>query len=137
MVLGDDGGIVAKMRGTFKAFIGGPLGSGRQYVSWVHWKDVVGALLFAIDTEGFRGPYDVTAPTPATMNELARVFGKVLGRPAIGRVPAFALRLVVGKDVARLILTGQRAVPTRLLEAGYRFEHTALETALRDVLARP
>jgi len=135
VVLGPDGGMVQRMRGPFKAFIGGPLASGKQMVSWVHWKDVVRAMVFALDTKALSGPFNVTAPRPVTMSELSHAFGRVLGRPSFMRVPEAALAAVVGKDLARLIATGQRAVPRRLLHEGFRFDFDDVVAALRDVLS--
>ena len=132
IVLGH-GGALAKMRKPFELFAGGPIGTGRQWLSWIHLSDVVRALVFAIDRESLSGPFNCVAPAPATMNDFARALGKALGRPSFFRVPAIALRAAVGDGVAELLLTGQRAVPRKLLEAGFQFEFPALDEALRDL----
>jgi uncharacterized protein len=127
------GGALAKMRKPFELFAGGPIGTGRQWLSWIHLSDVVRALVFAIDRESLSGPFNCVAPAPATMNDFARALGKALGRPSFFRVPAIALRAALGDGVAELLLTGQRAVPRKLLEAGFQFEFPALDEALRDL----
>jgi uncharacterized protein (TIGR01777 family) len=136
IVLGTEGGALASMLPAFRSFVGGPLGDGKQWVSWIHVVDAVRALAFALDTEGIEGPANVVAPQPVTMNELARALGSALGRPAIMRVPAVALRIALGGGRADLVLTGQRAVPRRLLGAGFFFEHPTLLGALRDLVER-
>ncbi len=133
VVLGADGGALARMVPLFRRFLGGPIGDGQQWWSWIHWRDAVRALLFAIDEDALRGPFNVTAPEPVTMNEVARALGEVLHRPAVWRVPAFSLRLALG-DAAEVILTGQRVVPRRLQELGFRFEHPDFTAALRDAV---
>jgi uncharacterized protein (TIGR01777 family) len=134
LVLGRDGGMLGKVVPIFKAFVGGPLGDGKQPQPWVHIDDVVGALMKAIDDETLSGPVNVAAPNPVSNTELSRTLGKVLKRPSIMPAPAFALKALYG-DGADPILTGQRALPQRLLEHGYTFRFTELEPALRDLLA--
>lgn len=134
VVLGPEGGALAQMLPAFRGFVGGPLGSGRQFLSWIHADDAVRALLFALDTAGLSGPVNVTAPAPVNMNEFAKTLGRVLGRPALFRVPGFALRALIGAG-ADVVLTGQNAVPTRLTAAGFTFRFSELEAALRDALA--
>jgi uncharacterized protein len=131
VVLSSGGGALRKMLPFFKLGIGGPVAGGRQYVPWVHLDDVVGALLFALDSEALKGPANVTAPDPATNGELSRALGRVLRRPAFAPVPAFALRLLYG-EMATIVTTGQRAVPRRLTELGYAFRRPDLEGALRE-----
>ena len=135
IVLGVEGGALAKMLGPFKWFFGGPLGTGKQWLSWVHWRDAVGALLFAIDSPTLAGPFNVSAPDPVTMSALAHALGQALGRPSIARVPGFALKAMLGEGMARVVLTGQRARPVKLLEAGYVFNFPELAGALRDLVA--
>jgi uncharacterized protein (TIGR01777 family) len=131
MVLTDSGGALEKMLPFFKAGIGGPVAGGRQYVSWVHLDDVVGAILFELDTEAAQGPMNLTAPEPATNKELSKALGRVLRRPALAPVPALAVKALYG-EMADIVITGQRAVPARLTELGYRFRQPDLEAALRD-----
>lgn len=127
------GGALAKMRKPFELFAGGPIGTGKQWLSWIHVSDVVRALLFALDRESLAGPFNVVAPAPATMNDFARALGKALGRPSLFRVPALALRAALGDGVAELLLTGQRVVPRKLQEAGFEFQFPSLDDALRDL----
>jgi uncharacterized protein (TIGR01777 family) len=136
VVLSPDGGALAKMLPFFRLGVGGPVAGGRQYVPWVHLDDVVGAMLFSLDNASATGPINLTAPTPVTNAELSRVLGRVLSRPAVLPVPAFALQLLYG-DMAEIVTTGQRVLPARLGQLGYPFHHPDLEPALRDVLNRP
>lgn len=133
VVLGPDGGVLAKMVPPFRAFVGGPLGDGKQPIPWVHRRDAVRALVFAIDHAELDGPFNVTAPEPATMNELARTLGLVLGRPAAIRVPGAALKLALG-EAADVVLKGQRALPKRLVELGFAFVFPDLKSALADAV---
>jgi uncharacterized protein (TIGR01777 family) len=134
VVLSPDGGALAKMLPFFRLGLGGPVAGGEQYVAWVHLDDVVGALLFCVDNPDASGPVNVTAPVPVTNAELSRALGHALGRPAILPVPAIALRLLYG-EMSQMVSTGQRAIPERLRELGYRFAHPQIEAALVDVLA--
>lgn len=134
VVLSPSGGALAKMLPPFRLGLGGPVAGGHQYVPWVHLDDVTGALLHCLDDRRASGPVNVSAPNPVTNAELSRALGRVLHRPAVLPVPAVALRLLYG-DMAAMVLTGQRALPERLLQLGYVFHHPELEEALRDVLA--
>jgi uncharacterized protein len=135
VVLSPQGGALAKMLPFFRLGIGGPVAGGRQYVPWIHLDDVVGAMLFCLDTAEAAGPINLTAPNPVTNAELSRTLGRVLKRPAVLPVPAIALKLLYG-DMAQIVTTGQRPVPARLEQLGYRFRHRELEPALRDVLGQ-
>jgi uncharacterized protein (TIGR01777 family) len=132
MVLSPSGGALAKMLPFFKAGIGGPVAGGKQYVPWVHLDDVVGAILFELDTDAVSGPVNLTAPEPATNKELSKALGRVLHRPAFAPVPALAVKALYG-EMADIVITGQRAVPARLTELGYRFKQPELEPALEDI----
>lgn len=134
-LLNAPGGFLRPLVMIFNFMIGGPMGSGRQYWPWIHPADEVQALRFLIDS-GAEGPFNMTAPNPATNREFVRVFGKVVRRPALFPAPGFALRLVLGELADALILNSQRAVPERLQQLGFTFKHTELEEALRDVLKR-
>jgi uncharacterized protein (TIGR01777 family) len=136
IVLGTEGGALAKMLGPFKWFVGGPIGSGKQWLSWVHWRDVVGALLFAIETPALDGPFNTCAPEAATMGDFAHALGHALGRPSILSVPGFALKAALGDGMARVVLTGQRARPAKLLQAGYAFRFPSLAGALEDLVGK-
>lgn len=135
VVLSPSGGALAKMLPPFRLGVGGPVAGGRQYVPWIHLDDVVGAIICCLDHPSLAGPVNVTAPTPATNAELSRLLGRVLHRPAVLPVPGFALGLLYG-EMAQVVTTGQRVLPTKLEQAGYGFRHPDLEAALRDVLGR-
>jgi uncharacterized protein len=135
MVLGEGGGALAKLVPPFRMFAGGPLGSGEQWVSWIHRDDVIGMVLWALKSDAVRGPVNATAPQPVPMKEFARTIGKVLGRPAWLPVPALALRALMG-EMADVVLTGQRVLPTAAQRLGYSFRHPDLEPALRSILAK-
>jgi hypothetical protein len=134
VVLSPGGGALAKMLPFFRLGIGGPVAGGRQYVPWIHLDDVVGAILFCLDSDGASGPINLAAPNPATNTELSHALGHALGRPAVLPVPAMAIKLLYG-EMAEMVTTGQREIPARLLELGYEFRHPDLEPALRDVLS--
>lgn len=133
IVLGRGGGALDKLVAPFRMFVGGPLGAGTQYVAWIHLVDAVRAIEHAIDHE-IVGPFNVTAPEPVTMNELAHALGEALGRPSSFRVPAAALRMALGNDRAEVLLTGQRAVPRELVRSGFAFVFPELASALADLL---
>jgi len=135
VVLSADGGALARMLPPFKAGVGGPVAGGRQYVPWVDLDDVVGALLFCLDDDRAGGPLNVTAPEPVTNKELSKALGRVLRRPAVMPVPAFALRLLYG-EMSSVVTTGTRAVPRRLQELGYRFRRPDLEDSVRAATGR-
>jgi uncharacterized protein len=135
VALGEGGGALAKMVPPFRMFLGGPLGSGQQWVPWVHRDDVIGIALWTLENDAVEGPVNATAPQPVTMKEFARVLGKVLGRPAWAPVPALALRALMG-EMAEAVLTGQRVLPAAAERLGYRFRYPELEPALRSILAR-
>lgn len=136
VVLAPNGGALSKMLTPFRLGVGGPVAGGEQYVPWIHVDDVVGALLHCVDDERATGPVNLTAPNPVTNAELSRTLGRVLHRPAVVPVPGAALRLMYG-EMASIVTTGQRPLPRRLIELGYRFKFTDIEQALRDVLDKP
>jgi uncharacterized protein (TIGR01777 family) len=131
VVLSEGSGALDKMLPFFKLGIGGPVAGGRQYVPWVHLEDVVGAILFCLDTEAASGPVNVTAPEPVSNKQLSKTLGRVLRRPAIAPIPALAVKTLYG-EMATIVTTGQRAVPGRLMELGYEFRRPDLEEALRS-----
>jgi uncharacterized protein (TIGR01777 family) len=130
-----NGGALRAQLPLFRLGLGGRVGSGHQYVSWVAIGDVVRAIEHALRSERLSGPANVTAPAPVTQAEYARTLGHVLGRPALLPAPAAALRLVLGEFAGEL-LDGQRVFPERLLADGFEFAHPELEGALRHVLGR-
>ncbi len=136
IVLTPAGGALEQMLPPFRMGVGGRMGSGRQYLSWVGIDDVVGALHHILVTESLHGPVNVTAPAPATNEDFSNMLGRVLGRPTLFPVPAAALRMIVGEMADELLLSGVRVLPTRLQQSGYPFRHPTLEGALRHVLGR-
>ncbi len=133
VVLHASEGALPRMLLPFKLFVGGPLGSGRQWISWLHIADEVAAIRFLIDTEEAAGAFNLTAPYPLTNAEVGRAVGRVMRRPAWLPAPAFALRLILG-EMATVVLDGQRVVPRRLLALGFAFRFPEAEAALRDLL---
>ncbi len=133
VVLHPEGGALHKMLPPFRMGAGGPVGSGKQYVSWVHREDALDLLLYVLEHPTVEGPVNVTAPTPVTNAEFAHAMGHALGRPAVMHVPAFMLKAAMG-EMAKVALEGQRVLPKRALEAGFTFRHPELEAALRDLL---
>jgi uncharacterized protein (TIGR01777 family) len=137
LVLSPHGGALAKMLPLFRAGLGGILGPGTQYVSWIAIDDLVGAIGHALANPAVAGPLNAVAPAPVTNLELTKTLGRVLGRPTIAPAPAFALRLALGEMADAALLASQRVRPQRLLATGYRFALSELESALRHVLGRP
>lgn len=131
VVLGRGGGPLAEMLPAFRRFVGGPLGSGEQVLPWVHLADVVGLLLLALDDAALSGALNVTSPNPASMRAFAAELGRALRRPSALRVPSFVLRAALG-EAAQVVLTGQRVVPRRALDAGYAFRFAELRAALAE-----
>jgi uncharacterized protein (TIGR01777 family) len=130
VVLSEDGGALEKMLPPFKLGVGGPVAGGKQYIPWIHTDDVAGALLFCLDTDAATGPVNLSAPEPVTNGEFSKALGRVLHRPAVAPVPAFAIKALYG-EMALIVTTGVRAVPARLQELGYEFRRPDLEDALR------
>lgn len=134
IVLGRDGGALPEMARPFRMFAGGPIGSGRQMVPWVHVDDAVSAALLSIDDSRIAGPINVVAPNPVSNRELAADIGRVLGRPSWLPVPAAMLELLFGADGALPIVTGQRVLPRVLESAGFAFRYPTLGPALEEAL---
>lgn len=133
VVLGRDGGALAKMLPPFRAGLGGPIGRGRQWMSWIHVADAVGILQFILETPEAKGAWNATAPVPVRNAEFSRALGGVLRRPAVFPAPPFVLGLVFG-EMSTMLTGSQRVEPEAALEAGYRFEFPELEAALKDLL---
>jgi uncharacterized protein (TIGR01777 family) len=133
VVLSPDEGALNRLLLPFKLFAGGPMGGGRQGFSWIHPADEVAAIRFLIETERADGPFNLCAPGSLSNGEFAQVLGRVMGRPSWLPVPGFALRLALG-EVASTVLEGQRVVPERLLDLGFRFRFPDAASALRDLL---
>jgi uncharacterized protein (TIGR01777 family) len=134
IALGKEGGALPQMALPFRFFAGGTLGSGRQYLSWIHRDDWTAMVSWALTTAAIWGPLNVTAPNPVTNLEFARTLGRVLRKPALMPAPAFALRAVLG-EMAEAIVTGQRVLPAKAHELGFGFSYPLLESALRAIYA--
>jgi len=134
VVLGTGGGALAKMLTPFKLGLGGPLGSGRQPFPWIHLDDATGALLFLLAADSVSGSVNLAAPDLRTNAEFTKSLGRALRRPAYLPAPGFAVRLALG-EMSTLLLDGQRAVPGKLVDAGYAFKHPELDEALASLLA--
>jgi uncharacterized protein len=132
LVLAARGGALARMLTSFRWFVGGPIGHGRQWVSWIHLDDVVAAVLFAIGDDRLRGPVNLVAPGAVRNRDLAKAIGRRLGRPSALPVPAFAVRAAVG-ELSEYLLNGRRAVPAALEAVGFVFARPTLAEALADL----
>jgi uncharacterized protein len=135
VVLSPKGGALAKMLLPFKLGVGGVVGDGKQYMSWIALDDAVGAIQHVIATDTVRGPVNAVSPQPVTNYEYTKTLGKVLARPTIFPVPAFAARLAFGQMADELLLASTRVKPVKLIETGYPFRYAELEGALRHVLS--
>ncbi len=133
VVLSPLGGALPRMTLPFRLFAGGTLGSGRQYFPWIHIDDEVAAIRFLLENEEASGPFNLAAPNPPTNREFVRYIGKAMGRPSLLPTPSFALRTLFG-EMSTVLLDGQRAVPFRLKEAGFKFNYPDPVAALRDML---
>ena len=133
-ILAREGGMMAKMLTPFKMGVGGKVGSGKQYISWVAIDDVVAAMKLALKDESIRGPLNVVSPNPVTNEEFTKTLGDVLSRPTVFAMPAFAARLAFGEMADEMLLVSQRVMPKKLSDAGYEFKYPELETALRHYL---
>ena len=136
VVLSPKGGALSRMLLPFRLGLGGRLGGGSQWMSWISIDDAVNALLHLLQTDTLLGPVNVTAPEPLRNRDFTRTLGDVLSRPTAFRVPAAALRLVMGEMADATLLSSARVVPRRLLASGFRFAHADLASALRHVLRR-
>lgn len=131
VVIGKDGGALKKMLPIFKLGAGGPVGSGKQYMSWIHVDDIAGMYIHAIKDASIEGPLNGTAPYPATSKDFAKQLGKTLGRPAFAPAPSFALKLVFG-EMSQVLLEGQKVLPVKFKEKKFRFRFPTLEMALKE-----
>ena len=135
IVLDRKGGALPKMLPPFQLFVGGPLGSGRQYMPWIHKEDWVSLVTFAMTHEGARGALNGTSPAPVTNAEFSKALGRALHRPSLLPAPAFALRLALGEMADALLLGGQRALPVRATDLGFSFRYSNIDDALSNVLS--
>ena len=135
IVLGEKGGALSMMAPFFKLFIGGPLGSGRQWFSWIHIRDLVEIVIFLIEHPEISGPINACSPHPLRNKDLAKALGKALHRPSFLRAPAFMVRLLLG-EFGSVVLKGQRVLPRRLLQFGFVFQFPEIQGALKDILGK-
>ncbi len=133
VVLDKEGGALGKLLTPFKLGAGGPIGNGKQYMSWIHHEDLVGIFLHALERPETSGPYNGTGPHPVTNKDFGKALGKVLGRPSFMPTPAFALKMLLG-EAADIVTQGQRVLPKRTLAAGYVYQFPEIEKALADVV---
>ncbi len=133
IVLGAGGGALGQMIPLFKKFVGGPIGSGRQWFSWVHTQDLTEAFLFLLKHPELSGPVNVCSPNPVRNKDLAKALGEALHRPSFVPAPGFMIKLVLG-EFGSVILKGQRVLPRRLLESGFVFQHPEIREALKSVV---
>ena len=133
IVLGEKGGALGQMIPLFNKYVGGPLGSGKQWFSWIHIEDLTRAFLFLLEHPEISGPVNFTAPNPVRTKELAQWLGRILGRPAFLPAPGFMLKLVLG-EFGSILLKGQRVLPQKLLQAGFQFSYPEIDRALRQVI---
>ena len=135
VVLSSRGGALPRMLLPFRLFIGGRLGSGQQWLPWIHMADEVGAIRLLIDNESARGPFNLSSLNPLTNTDFGRIVGKQLRRPSFMPVPSFVLRFLFG-EMATLLLYGQRTVPQRLMQLGFTFRFPNVDSALQDILKK-
>ena len=133
IVLGKTGGALGQMIPAFKKFVGGPLGSGNQWFSWIHMEDLLKAFMFVFENQEIRGPVNFCSPNPVRNRDLAKALGKILSRPSFLTTPGFMLRLVLG-EFGSLLLEGQRVIPAKLLKHGFSFSYPDIMGALEDVV---
>jgi uncharacterized protein (TIGR01777 family) len=135
VVLDRHGGALPKMLPPFLIFAGGPIGSGRQYMSWIHRDDWVRLVAWTITTEGVRGAVNATSPSPVTNNEFSKALGQALKRPSLLPAPGFALKLALGEMADALLLSSQRALPVRAADLGFPFLYGNIDEALADIFS--
>ena len=134
VVLAKEGGTLPLMMRPFKMGVGGIIGNGRQYMSWITLEDLINAMLFALRSESLSGPVNFVAPEPVTNRVFTKAMGRALHRPTIFRTPAFALRATLGQMAKELILASTRVLPKKLTDAGFEFEHPEIEGALEKLM---
>ena len=133
LVLEKAGGALPQMVRPFRFFVGGPVGGGRQYISWIHRLDVIEMIRWIVETPTVSGPINATAPHPVTNREFAKAIGRAIRRPSLIPAPAFALKLMLGEMAEPLLLTGQRVVPVKAQALGYHFRYPEIDIAMRGI----
>ena len=133
IVLGKDEGALKKMLPPFQFFVGGPLGSGKQWFPWIHVEDEIQIILFALENKNISGAINLSSPTPVTNKEFSSLLAKAIHRPSLFPVPSFVLRMMLG-EMSEMLLGGQKIIPQKLLQNGYKFLFPQLEESLKDIL---
>jgi len=134
IVLGEEKGIIAKIKLPFKLYMGGPLGTGKQWMSWIHIEDEVRAIMHLLDSKEAQGAYNLVSSEPVRQKDLMKALGKAMNRPSWFRVPAFLLKLIMGDMAEEMLLVSQRAKPAHLLEEGFEFKYNNIEKAMNDLI---
>jgi uncharacterized protein (TIGR01777 family) len=132
VVLGKDGGALAKMVPAFKSFAGGPLGSGLQWFPWIHMDDLIAAIIFILETSDLKGPINFCSPNPVRHRDFANALGQVLNRPSVLRAPSFMIRMIMG-EMGKALMSSQRAIPDKLLKQGFKFQYPDIHNALYNL----
>lgn len=133
VVLGKNGGALAKMVPAFKSFAGGPLGSGLQWFPWIHMDDLIAATIFILENPDVKGPLNFCSPNPVRNRDFSKTLGQVLNRPSILRTPSFMIRLIMG-EMGKSLMSSQRAIPDKLLKHGFKFQYPDIHNALYNLL---
>ncbi|MBI5967575.1 MAG: DUF1731 domain-containing protein, partial [Deltaproteobacteria bacterium] len=133
IVLGEKGGALSQMIPLFKKYLGGPLGSGKQWFSWIHIEDLARAFLFLMEHPEISGPVNFTSPSPVRNKTLAKALGKALRRPSFLSAPGFLLRMILG-EFGAVLLEGQRVIPQKLLKNGFQFRYPEIDQAVEEII---
>ena len=133
VVLGKNGGALAKMIPAFRSFAGGPIGSGEQWFPWIHLEDLISAVTFIIKNQDIKGPVNFCAPNPVRNRDFAKALGRILGRPSFMRAPSFMIRTLMG-EMGSIVMSSQRVVPDKLLKNGFEFQYPDVEKALNNLI---
>ena len=133
VVLGKNGGALAKMIPAFRSFAGGPIGSGEQWFPWIHLEDLISAVMFIIKNQDIKGPVNFCAPNPVRNRDFAKALGRILGRPSFMRAPSFMIRTLMG-EMGSIVMSSQRVVPDKLLKNGFEFQYPDVEKALNNLI---
>ncbi|MEW6086993.1 MAG: TIGR01777 family oxidoreductase [bacterium] len=134
IVLGENGGAFPRLKTSFHLFLGGHMGSGKQWFPWIHIDDEVEAIHFLLNRKDLKGIYNLTAPNPLIMKDFCHILGEVMNRPSALSIPGFVLRILMGEMAREMLLSGQRAYPKRLIESGYKFLYPDAKEALQEIL---
>jgi len=134
IVLGKNGGALNKMLPPFKMGLGGKIGSGQQWMSWIHLKDLVGIIIYCIEHDDVNGSINGTSPNPSTNQEFTKTLGKILNRPTFMSIPEIAIKLIMGQMGVELLLSGKKILPKKISEKGYQFQYPTLKNALQNIL---